>query len=352
MFSHGLGGSWNAYSQLLGSLASCGLVCFSLEHRDQTAPIAIIRQPDGKGMKTIEYKKLSHDPNEEVLKARNRQLRIRTWELELVYTVVSMMNKGEALINLAIGGQVPPLQGQLDLRPSQVSWVGHSFGAATMLQLVKSIYWHQSMPDATGQSPETSVSESLYTPADNSILKKQITARSPLVLLDLWTMPLRGDATRWLFERQLPCYVDDQASGSNVLTIMSEEFYNYKEIIGRVKAVLSNDPKKYEAGDVDRKGSVNQNQPRLFYIAQSAHLSQSDFALLYPWIAQKMLKTKDPNWILLQNTAAILRFLRERGIVVKGIDTSIATEPSAGDMNLSSLVQSDNFPGLEAIPID
>lgn len=343
VFSHGLGGSCNAYSHLLGSLASCGVICVAPEHRDQSAPVSIIRQADG-GAKHVRYRKLSHDPDPEVLRARNAQLRVRLWELELLYTALSCLNQGTNLNNLADGGAVPSLNNALDLRPSKVTWAGHSFGAATVVQFVKSVFWHQTVPDATGESRSRSVFEALYTPAENSALREQITNDSPVVLLDLWTMPLRGDATLWLWEKPLPCYAGDGPAKSNVVTIMSEQFYNWTTMLDRTRAVLSRDPAERERSLVVSDTSTG--GPRLFYAPKTAHLSQSDFGVLFPWPTKKWLHAEEPERTLLLNTRAILQLLRENQIPVESI--KLDENPSADDPTLedsSVLAKHGNIQG-------
>ncbi len=349
IFSHGLGGSCNAYSHLLGSLASCGVVCVAPEHRDQSAPVSIIRQADG-STKILHYKKLSHDPSPEVLSQRNKQLRVRLWELELLYTALSSLNNGEDLKNLA-DTTAPSLSRKLDLGPSKVTWAGHSFGAATVIQFVKSVFWHQTVPKTASKSRSRSRFEPLYTPADNSALKKQITSKPPIVLLDLWTMPLCGDETLWLWEKPLPCYSGDDQPKNNVLTIMSEQFYKWKSLLERMKAVLSRNPAEQERSK--GSNSTKSHGPHLFYSPNTAHLSQSDFGLLFPWATKKWLQAEEPERTLLLNTRAILQLLREEQISVESIKMD---EDAKGDeLNLNDdliLAEHGNIQGWVPVPID
>ena len=113
VFSHGLGGSFNAYSHLLGSLAGCGVVCIAPEHRDQSAPVSVIRQADG-SRKSVHYMPLSHEPTPEVLAARNARLRVRPLELGLLSTALSDLDSGKELKNLADRG-APFLAQKMDL---------------------------------------------------------------------------------------------------------------------------------------------------------------------------------------------------------------------------------------------
>lgn len=348
VFSHGLGGSCNAYSHLLGSLASCGVVCVAPEHRDQTTPVSIIRQVDG-GRRSIRYKKLSHKLTPEVMRERNAQLRIRLWELELLYTALSSLNDGENLTNLA-GDNVPSLAQKLDLKPSKVTWGGHSFGAATMVQFVKSVFWHQTLPNTNGEAGSQSTFEPLYTPTENSALRDQITSDSSTVLLDLWAVPLRGEATMWLWEKPLPCYAVEGSTKKNVLAIMSEQFHQWTANLESMKAVLSKDPAEYERS----KGSttIPSHGPRLFYAPKTAHLSQSDFGLLFPWTTKRLLNAEEPERTLLLNTRAILQLLRENEISVESI--KLDETPKADDIALddSSILGEDrNIQGWVPVAI-
>ena len=121
IFSHGLGGNFNAYSAVCTALASFGIVCAAPEHRDQSAPMSIIRSADGRKSKTIPYQKHPHAPTAKVLNARNAQLRIRLWELEQLFTVLTGLNDGQSYSNYAVAGTKiksgPPLKNVLDLRP-------------------------------------------------------------------------------------------------------------------------------------------------------------------------------------------------------------------------------------------
>ncbi|KAJ9616291.1 hypothetical protein H2200_000009 [Cladophialophora chaetospira] len=252
IFSHGLGGNFNAYSAICTALASFGVVVAAPEHRDQSAPTSIIRSADGRKSKTIPYQKHPHAPTAEVLNARNAQLRIRCWELEQLFTVLTSLNEGRTFSNYAVAGTKiesgPPLENVLDLRPGHVTWAGHSFGACTSIQLVKSVYYHQHLPSWKNTEFEHDPDwRPLYTAVPNSDLVRQITPDSPMILLDLWAMPLRGELTKWLWERPLPCYErkleeDKPAPSTIVIAIVSSEFYKWPGLLNRMKAALSASP--------------------------------------------------------------------------------------------------------------
>ena len=293
---------------------------------------------------------LSHEPTPEVLGARNAQLRVRLWELGLLYTALSDLDSGKELKNLADRG-APSLAQKMDLRPSKVTWAGHSFGAATVVQFVKSVFWHQAVPKAGLEGQSKSRFEPLYTPAEDSALKIQVTPDSPVVLLDLWTMPLRGDATLWLWEKPLPCYAVDGPPKSNVLAIMSDQFYRWTTMLDRTKAVLSENPALQERS----RGVVETSSggPRLFYAPKTAHLSQSDFGILFPWATKKWLRAEGPERTLLLNTRAILQLLRENQTSVDSMKLDENPHPDEPTLDDSSiLAEHGNIQGWVPLSID
>jgi hypothetical protein len=268
IFSHGLGGNFNTYSAVCTSLASFGIVCVAPEHRDGSAPVTLIRSVDADAEQgkqklstmSIGYQRHPHTATAEVLNSRNAQLRIRLWELEQSFTVLASLNSGDkTFTNYASPESTTPttdssfLKDALDMRPGRVTWVGHSFGAATMVQFVKSVYYHQSLPSLKGTPYENDLDwRPLHKPSSNSDLVKQITPESPMALLDLWAMPLRSDLTSWLWERPLPCHdrkspnrEEEGAQGHvtpNVVAVVTAEFHKYTDLLNRMKAALSINP--------------------------------------------------------------------------------------------------------------
>lgn len=408
IFSHGLGGNFNTYSSIVGNLASCGVVCVAPEHRDGSAPISFIKNAKGEVETRIEYQKHSHAPNPQVLNARNAQLRVRLWELELTYTVVKAMNEGKRFTNYAKDSaqRQSMLQGQLNLQPGQVSWAGHSFGAATVTQFVKSVFYHGQLPEPAPAASSAVTSGSanseekwdmrpLYKATAHGDLVMQITPESPVALLDCWTMPLRGETTKWLWGQPMPCYHRQTQNLSvtqpNMVAIMSAEFYKWTDLLNRTRSLLSKSPagaveafekqkKRRESevpilqndntraknpipelskeqqdapvtrshessadsskehsparSNVDSKpesaksshtslvpsehGSVEIGQtasiePQLYTIPQSAHLSQSDFGVLFPNLTKYAMKAIEPEKTLELNVRAILAVLKGAG---------------------------------------
>lgn len=433
IFSHGLGGNFNTYSAVCTSLASHGIVCFAPEHRDGSAPVSLIRSGDGQTT-SIGYQRHAHTPTQEVINSRNAQLRLRLWELDQLFTVVSSLNAGKTFSNYATPEnkplENPSLQNTLDLEPGRVTWIGHSFGAATMVQFVKSVYFHQSLPSLKGTQYENDLDwRPLHEPASNSDLVKQINPASPMALLDLWTMPLRGDLTKWLWEKPLPSYDRTPAKPGmpatpNVVAIVSAEFYKYTDLLNRMKATLSANPvealvalerqKSNQESSLDTKSDqaafstpptkvalepemlpeadLNANQeavpapdtnglspasstttssaasrtsspspsmssssstsssasqgspqsstssimpslnfsddpssspvePKLIFIPSSAHLSQSDFGLLFPRLTRYLMNAQEPAETINLNVRAIMSVMRGAGLEIESHST-------------------------------
>jgi len=322
MFSHGLGGTRNAYSHICGSLASHGIVVVAADHRDGSSPLAIHRTPEEKQKtKRVDYRSIAHKASTEVYEARDEQLKIRLWELGMVHDAVLKIDEGRKLRNVA--QDQPKGKNLLSMfsnilnihEPGSISYAGHSFGACTMVQFVKSVYHRPSTP-TTGYKP-------LYTPSSDSNLVQQITPQNSVTLLDLWTLPIQSPATSWLRSKPMPCY-DAPSGGKNLLAIASEGFYNWSSNFRETKSILappSPSQSKY----------TNQPGPHIFYPIASAHLSQSDFGVLFPWVTTKVFGAKEPERVLRLNTRAILQMLRENGVRVANTSAAdLELEEEAG----------------------
>src|ERR1700712_2504332 len=181
VFSHGLGGSRNAYSHICGSLASHGIVVMAADHRDSSAPISYIRATEKTEARAVGYLKLSHTPSPEVYQARDRQLKIRLWELGLLHDAIVKIDLGKCPENLDPNtihkGKrteiINIFKDQLDLhQPGSIIWAGHSFGATTMVQFMKSVY-HGPPPSEKG-----AMDEALFEASRSSDIAKQITSSS------------------------------------------------------------------------------------------------------------------------------------------------------------------------------
>lgn len=306
--SHGLGGTKNAYSHLAGSLSSHGMVVIAPEHRDGSGPISIIRNVDGTRNKSVDNISLPHVASQEVRDRRDEQLRIRLWELGLIHEMLLKIDRGETLTNIADDGErvaesdLGMFASKLDIHsPGCISWLGHSFGAATLVQFFKSVFYRSPTSAPPSYRP-------LFTPLEDSPITMQITSSSPLGLLDLWAPPLRSLKTSWLWEQPLPCYAPSGPGGSSLLVILSEAFFKWSVNLNFTKSVV------FPPQATDQSSSQKFAPPHVFYRTASAHLSQSDFGVLLPWVTKNVFKAKDPVRTLRLNARAMLEMMRQNGI--------------------------------------
>ena len=252
--------------------------------------------------KAVNYELIAHESTPEVEEARNLQLRIRCWELGLVHeALLKIDGGGEATNTLAAhasDNHLSALKSLLDVhKPGQISWAGHSFGATTIVQFVKSIFY--------GGSP-------LFTAPSSSQLSRQIKPASPISLLDLWTLPLLFPSASSLWAKPLPAYSgsgsDVRASPSPPLAILSEAFYKWSSNLrATIQAVSPSS---------DTPSSNTNIKPNIFYPISSAHLSQSDFGILFSRLTKRLLKAEEPERTMRLNVRAILESLRRSGIPV------------------------------------
>ncbi|KAF2656139.1 hypothetical protein K491DRAFT_692340 [Lophiostoma macrostomum CBS 122681] len=308
MFSHGLGGSRNSYSHAVGSLASHGIVVVAPDHRDGSSPISFIHTPSEKEkIRRVEYKKVAHKASTEVYEARDDQLRIRLWELGLIHDAILKIEGNKALSNVA---ESPKKHTDLSIfaqklnvhQPGAISFAGHSFGAATVVQFVKSVFYRP--------SSEKDSNNAIFNPSKFSSIINQITPSTPVALLDLWGLPIQSPTTTWLRKYPMPCY-NSPDGGHNLLAILSEAFYKWSPNLQETKQVVA----KPSNSNPDIPG------PHIFYPIASAHLSQSDFGVLFPWVTTKVFGAKEPERVLKLNIRAILQVLRNSGVEVA--DTSV-----------------------------
>jgi len=332
IFSHGLAGSRNAYSHLAGSIASHGIIVIAPEHRDGSTAISFIRDTNASGTgekatpkhgRTVEYKKLPHTPCPEVEEGRNAQLKIRLWELGLVHDSLLKVDQGNNITNLNRSSvSLSMFNKMLDVHtPGKITFAGHSFGAATVTQFVKSTFYSPQFSQAPNNF------EPLFSPSSKSSIVAQITPNTPVVLLDIWCLPLRAQNTRWLWNKPFPCYSPSGPGGDPLLAIESQAFFKWRVHLKATKRLLSSDPSSTTSS------STPLSEPHVYYATSAAHLSQSDFGILFPWVVKKFLAVDEPERIMRLNVRAVLQLLRDQGIEVSAT--------SAADMELEGKADVD-----------
>ncbi|KAM0343081.1 hypothetical protein ACHAPU_008982 [Fusarium lateritium] len=345
IFSHGLGGCRNSYSYIAGSLASHGIVVICPEHRDGSAVASFVRVPEQQnGSITsssriqIPYEKISHDVSPEVYQAREAQLRIRCWELGLIHRAMLAVDRGSPLTNL--NHSTPSLDrfvGQFNIHePGSIIFAGHSFGAATTTQFLKSTYY-------AGLAEVADMEKPIFTPAEGSDIRNQITEKTLTMLLDMWCMPLMAPNSAPLFKLPMHVYADKASApgGKAILAVESEHFFKWRDHLNLKARILSPDPdvKVVTPQLFERPSGIKMAEPNFFYVINSAHLNQSDFGILFPWLTQKIFKAEQPERALRLNLRAQLQMLRENGVPV-------------GRTFASDLVDGTSFDKLEKFNAD
>jgi platelet-activating factor acetylhydrolase len=325
IFSHGLGGSRNAYSHLAGSLASHGVIVLCPEHRDGSSVISFVRDPEAQSRfflrgtrRVVPYHRIPHTQSAEVWDARTAQMKIRLWELGLVHEAVLAIDSGLAMKNLNLSTPtacVEQFEGKMRVHePGSIIFAGHSFGAATMVQFLKSTYYAD-VPAVA------SMSDPLFTPRADAAIRRQVTERNTTILLDMWCFPLLSAASAPLFELPLPIYADVPSArgGAALLAVESEAFYKWTEHLHVTARILSPEPSAavVEPRAWERPESgVRLPEPNFFYVQNSAHLSQSDFGVLFPWLTKRVFGAEQPERALRLNLRALLQHLRSNGVPV------------------------------------
>lgn len=327
IFSHGLGGNRNAYSHIAGSMASHGVVVLCPEHRDGSAAVTFIRDPAAPPDKlfakntrrAVPYIRISHDQNRETWDARNQQLKLRLWELGLIHEAILDIDSGLDVQNLntsAPAACLTQLASKLNVhQPGSIMFGGHSFGAATITQLLKSTYF-------AGTPELKAIEEPLFVPSPESRIRKQITSKNLTMLLDMWCFPIVAPTTTALYHLPYPAYADNDPTapgGSAILAIESETFVKWTEHLHSMCRIISPNPSEpvVSASAFQKPGSgVRLTEPNFFYVVNSAHLNQSDFGVLFPWLTKKVFGAEQPERALRLNMRAILQLLRTNNVPV------------------------------------
>jgi platelet-activating factor acetylhydrolase len=307
IFSHGLGGSRTLYSSICGELASFGLVVVAVEHRDGSGARTFVnkagkkenlesqdvdksaglpenekksRRPRKKRDTEIRpYYKIDylvpkdnaqdtspHNPNGVDKELRGAQIEMRLAEIEEAFYVMGLVNGGSGdkvrRDNLRDVGHIGSSsiglrgidwrdwEGRLDLE--SVTMMGHSFGGATTVQALRS---------------------------------DKLAWITQGILLDPW-----GPAT--------PECTEQKSVHKPVLSIGSEAFMHWAENFSCIEQVCK------EARAADTLSWMTT-------IRGSTHLSQTDFAVLYPnWMSLLMKTIVDPKRAIYLTVHSALEFLR------------------------------------------
>lgn len=160
----------------------------------------------------------------------------------------------------------------------------------------------------------------LFTPTDDSEIRRQISEKTLTMLLDMWCFPLMAPNSAPLFNLPLPVYADKATApgGKAILAVESEHFFKWKEHLNVKARVLSPDPtaKVVTPQIFERPSGIKMSEPNFFYVINSAHLNQSDFGILFPWLTKKIFDAEQPERALRLNLRAQLQVLRENNVPI------------------------------------
>jgi platelet-activating factor acetylhydrolase len=277
MFSHGLGGSRTAYSSVCGEFASYGFVVCAVEHRDGSGARTLINHTvEGLGSRQerevsgrLEHKEGANEHMYDVVdfifpkddktdttpghqvdgELRQAEIEMRLAELEEAYSALATICIGEgkslAEKNLrfkgAIGASSQGLEG-IDwtswkdrFHLTKVTMIGHSFGAATTVEVLH----HQDRFQWISQG----------------------------IMYDVWGLAVAPPQLDPGLTIRVP-----------LLGINSEAFMYWPDNFKVAKAICE---------EVREHGSLCW----LMTVRGTVHISQSDFCILYPHIANTVLKT-------------------------------------------------------------
>jgi len=325
LFSHGLGGTRNAYSQVSGSIASSGVVVMAIEHRDNSAAISVVRTADW-GEEVVDYVGIKDSTPSNIQKRRD-QMAQRAYEVRLGLELFRSLDKGvldspdsssaepvsgssasssssSCLFTStasAILSRAPysSFKGRLECEHGKMLIAGHSFGAATAVNVCK---------DTTTRLPPP------YETAGGTLS----TAFRGCLLLDVWTEVLVDSNHR-------PLLVP-------TLGIVSQAFHHWSSNYNAVKLLLRPRPQSAPAAADEQSGSTTttttgrQIPNQLIWIKESAHLAQSDFGILFPTATKYAFKaTIDPRRAMDLNVRASRAFLRSLGVIEQPEDLAIFT---------------------------
>ncbi|KAK9474160.1 platelet-activating factor acetylhydrolase [Dipodascopsis tothii] len=286
VFSHGLGGNRNTYSQFCGSLASYGYVVICPEHKDHTSPLTF--HHDGR---QVDFVRLM-DISEPARDLRTYQLAQRARE---IHSILRLLRERPAAAGL------PFDPAALDLEPGAVTLAGHSFGAATASMMSKGVgHMLRRLLERRGRAPDE-----IAAALDDDTLAPF--AAPCLLLLDPWLVPVYETL--------------DVPLGSPAIAVMTEQFYHWDDNMAMVYQLLSaNLAPDDEAGNAAREVA---KANRLFVARPTVHHSQSDFTLLFPAFTRYALKKTAATYetqqnVMEMNVAACLRLMADRGLDVNG----------------------------------
>ncbi|KAJ7044522.1 platelet-activating factor acetylhydrolase, isoform II-domain-containing protein [Mycena alexandri] len=276
IFSHGLGGSRTAYSQLCTEMAAAGKVVLAIEHRDGTAPACTV------GSRTVLYYRdedvvfpVEDQSEPRVLPLRADQLVFRQHEVYRTYAAFCALVRESVLLEALDGAEeglrswLPAAtDGRALVNCDDVALVGHSFGGCTVLSVLSS-------------APPSSAYPALPI--------------SKVIMYDPWLEPLPTPTTSFSEPSTTAAGTPpesvlkpDSRSPEQMLVINSQVFSLWKDHFTRL---------------VDVVNAWEPNRRRLLTLVGSQHHSFSDFPVL------PLIRTKSASKLMDLAATLSLAFL-------------------------------------------
>lgn len=349
VFSHGLGGSRTMYSTVCGNLASYGFVVVAMEHRDGSGARSYVNVPeernpqdlnqdergrasesdlkrakDGKdegkpkrsGSYMVDYifpkgnaqDTAPHNPIGVDHELRDAQIRMRLAEIQEAYKILRVINAGDPenwIMNSNL--RKKPNQGSSSRGLDGIDWsdwkgrlfldnvtaMGHSFGGATTVQILR--------------------------------LNDEFPWIGQGILLDSW-----GPATPEVQPGRA-----EQRITKPLLSIGSEAFMHWCENYNKIE-------------DVCKEAKQNSALSWMVTVRGSTHMSQTDFAVLFPKWMDLFIKTLiHPQRGIYLTVAPTLDFLK---IVLPLTQTSSYDNSNWVDEGLLRRSQPDTQVSMEHRP--
>ncbi|KAI9349279.1 platelet-activating factor acetylhydrolase, isoform II-domain-containing protein [Zopfochytrium polystomum] len=141
IFSHGLAGNQTTYSSIVGTVASRGFVCISIEHRDGSASISAFdnyKTPINYETPSPQSMREGEDKDAYLKRWRSEQVKRRCEEVsEAVRLLRFLDDPKEAPLPFVFGESALPtnISGRIDF--ASLILCGHSFGGATVMTTLK-----------------------------------------------------------------------------------------------------------------------------------------------------------------------------------------------------------------------
>ncbi|KAK0191153.1 platelet-activating factor acetylhydrolase, isoform II-domain-containing protein [Armillaria mellea] len=285
IFSHGLGGSRTAYSQICSRLAASGRVVLAVEHRDGTAPACVTREWDVDGTRTPRVIRYMQEkdvrweqkpPSNFLYPLRTEQLTFRKHEVYLAYSAFSsLVRKDENLLLETIDGSTinwdswSTNDDEVDTVQciENITLAGHSFGGGTMVGGFQ-VFFRVYSTDSTLQFHILSAEHPEWA-APIPVIN--------MLIFDPWLDPMPLPSVEPLSEDHNALegvYLEDtmkqKISLPRLLVINSEKFTLWKEHFDRLENIV-------------RSWGADGS---LLTLVRARHESFSDFPLL-PWVRNK-----------------------------------------------------------------